>query len=268
MEDTNIRHVASLEMFNNNTKDWKIILLPILSIIIAELMLYMGKLEIGISMHVIILLSLALSSAWMHDSNTSYSLQALILLPILRLINISMPVFTERTLYLYIFIYTPLIIPIYLIARHQKLTLKEEGFTLKNIHLFIPISLVIGYLIGLAEWYTINAQSLIPDLSLKSLLQLSLIMIFYVGFVEELIFRSLLQTRLQKSFGMQKGLVVTSILFGIMHSGYGTPYELLLTASAGVIFGYMFQRTGNLALVSLTHGFVNVFLFGLIPFLG
>lgn len=78
----------------------------------------------------------------------------------------------------------------------------------------------------------------------------------------------LIQTRLQTSFGMKNGLLITSIMFGIMHAGYGSFYELLITASAGILLGYMFQKTGSLVLVSFTHGFVNIFLFGLIPLLG
>jgi membrane protease YdiL (CAAX protease family) len=98
-----------------------------------------------------------------------------------------------------------------------------------------------------------------------SLIKLSIIMIFFVGFVEELVFRSLLQTRLENSLGSLKGLLITSILFGVMHSGYGTFYEILYTAFAGLVLGYMFQKTKSLPLVSLTHGFVNIFLFGIIP---
>jgi membrane protease YdiL (CAAX protease family) len=267
-EDAGVQSPVHFSVFNYSFRDWQIVAIPIAAIVMAELFLYMGEPQTGITLHVIILMGITLSSIWVRESHVSFSLQALMLLPILRLLNISMPVFSETTLYLYIFIYTPLLIPIYFITRHQKITLKQEGFTLDKLYFYIPLALVIGYLIGVAEWYTISAGNLIPDLSLKSILQLSFIMIFFVGFVEELIFRSLLQTRLQASFGMEKGLVLASLLFGMMHSGYGTPYELLLTASAGLILGYMFQKTGSLALVSVTHGSVNVFLFGFMPFLG
>ncbi len=67
---------------------------------------------------------------------------------------------------------------------------------------------------------------------------------------------------------MVKGLLITGVLFGMMHSGYGSAYELALTGFAGIVIGYMFQRTGSLPLIALTHGFVNMFLFGLIPLLG
>jgi len=67
---------------------------------------------------------------------------------------------------------------------------------------------------------------------------------------------------------MEKGLLISVILFGMMHSGYGEAYELLLICFVGLLIGYMFQRTRSLPFIAITHGFVNVFLFGLIPLLG
>lgn len=268
MEDTNIESAGNFSVFDHRMKDWEIVSVPIVAIVIAEMLLYMGKQQAGIFLHVMIPLGMAVSSMWMRESSVSFSLEALAMLPILRLVNISMPVFTPMTLYLYIYIYAPLLIPVFIIARRQRLTLKELGFTTKKLYLYIPLALVVGYLIGLGEYNTIKVGSLIPDTSALNLLKISFVMFFFVGLVEELIFRSLLQTRLQASFGMTKGLVVTGALFGMMHSGYGSVYELLLTGFAGIVMGYMFQKTGSLPLIALTHGFVNVFLFGLIPLLG
>ncbi len=268
MEDTNIESAGNFSVFHHRMKDWEIVSVPIVAIVIAEILLYMGKHQAGIFLHVMIPLGMAVSSMWMRESNVSFSFEALAMLPILRLVNISMPVFTPMTLYLYIYIYAPLLIPVFIIARRQRLTLKELGFTPEKLYPYIPLALVVGYLIGLGEYNTIRVGSLIPDISPLNLLKISFVMFFFVGLVEELIFRSLLQTRLQASFGMTKGLVVTGALFGMMHSGYGSVYELLLTGFAGIVMGYMFQKTGSLPLIALTHGAVNVFLFGLIPLLG
>lgn len=268
MEDSNIQPSVNFSLFNHPMKDWEIVAIPIFAIIVAELLLYMGKQEAGILLHVMIPLSLAISTMWMQESNVTFCLEALAMLPILRLVNISMPVFVPTMLYLYIFIYAPLIIPVFFIMRRQKITLKDLGVTLDNLYLYIPIALVVGYLVSFGEYSIIHPGSLIPDTSALSLLKISFVMFFFVGLVEELIFRSLLQTRLEASFGMVKGLLITALLFGMMHSGYGKVYELLVTGLAGLLIGYMFQRTRSLPLIAITHGFVNVFLFGLLPLLG
>jgi membrane protease YdiL (CAAX protease family) len=93
-------------------------------------------------------------------------------------------------------------------------------------------------------------------------------MIFIVGLIEELIFRGIIQTRLEEFLGPAGGVLLASLLFGVMHSSYGTFYEIVYTFLAGGILGYFFYRTKSLPLVVMIHGFINIFLFGIIPHLG
>lgn len=245
-----------------------LLMLPVLLVILAELLLFSGKMQYAIWVHVLVLIGLALATIYTSDTGLFKPYQALMLLPLLRLVNISMPIFFEMTLYLYIFIYAPLIIPVYIIAVNQGFTFEQLGFTLKYWKLIIPVSLIVGFAIAQGEYYIIHAGNLIPDLSFWNVLKLSIVMIMFIGLIEELIFRSILQTRLEESMGMFSGLVVTSILFGVLHSGYGTFYEIMFTSLAGLMMGYMFQKTRSLPLIALTHGMVNIFLFGLIPLMG
>jgi len=245
-----------------------LLMLPVLLIILAELLLFSGKMQYSIWVHVFVLIGLAMATVYTGDTYLFKPYQALMLLPLLRLVNISMPIFFDMTLYLYIFIYTPLIIPVYIIAVHQGFNFEQLGFTFKYWKLIIPVSVIIGFTIALGEYYLIHAGTLIPDLSFWNILKLSVVMIIFIGLIEELIFRSILQTRLEESMGMFSGLIVASILFGVLHSGYGTFYEMLFVSLAGLIMGYIFQKTRSLPLIALTHGMVNIFLFGLIPLLG
>jgi membrane protease YdiL (CAAX protease family) len=52
-----------------------------------------------------------------------------------------------------------------------------------------------------------------------------------------------------------------------MHSGYGSMVEIFYAFLVGFIIGYMFYKTRSLPLVTMVHGFINVFLFGVIPHL-
>lgn len=245
-----------------------LLMLPVFLIILAELLLFSGKMQYAIWVHVLVLIGLALATIYTSDTGLFKPYQALMLLPLLRLVNISMPIFFEMTLYLYIFIYAPLIIPVYIIAVNQGFTFEQLGFTFNYWKLIIPVSVIVGFAIAQGEYYIIHAGNLIPDLSFWNVLKLSIVMIMFIGLIEELVFRSILQTRLEESMGMFSGLVVTSILFGVLHSGYGTFYEIMFTSLAGLMMGYMFQKTRSLPLITVTHGSVNIFLFGLIPLMG
>jgi membrane protease YdiL (CAAX protease family) len=133
--------------------------------------------------------------------------------------------------------------------------------------IYAPLSIVLGLLIAEGEYLIIRTNGLIPDLSTFNLLMLSIVMIFFVGLVEEIIFRSILQNRLQMMFGNWAGLIFTSVLFGLMHSGYGSIYEVIYASLVGFLIGYLFYRTRSLPFVAMLHGFINIFLFGVIPLL-
>ncbi len=257
------------EKQNSGTeKPLLLIALPVLSIALAELLIFSGHLGVAVWLHIGTLIALSLSAMFIKTHDVDRVYQAMMLLPVLRLVNLSMPVFFDITLYSFIFVYGPLAIPVAVIALHQKPTLKQAGFTLRKFWTYLALSIPLGFLMGLGEYQTIHTGYLIPDLSLGNLLKLTLIMVLFVGLVEELIFRSILQTRLEQVLGVGGGIILTSLLFGLMHSGYGTPFEIIYTASVGVIISYIFHKTKSLPFITLLHGFVNVFLFGIFPHLG
>ena len=242
--------------------------IPILIIALTELMIYAGNVQGAVWAHVMLLTTLVICGALVGDHELQRTYQILMLLPVLRLVNLSMPLFFDMTLYSFIFTYAPLSIPVAIIAFSQKFTKEEVGLTSKNTPVYALLGLLVSIPLGMGEYFIIRPDYLIPDLSFLNLLQLIIVMVFFVGLVEEIIFRSLLQTRLEKVFGTWQGLLVTSLLFGLMHSGYGTFYEILYVSFVGLTIGYIFQKTKSLFLITIVHGFVNVFLFGIIPHVG
>ena len=244
------------------------VLVTVLLIAIAEVLMLLGIRGAAVLLHMFVLIVVSISTVRIKDKYITWALQALMLLPLLRLINFSMPVFSEMVLYRYFYIYIPLFIPIFLIIRHQSFSPVQLGLSFKKIILYLPLSLVVGLLIAEAEYFIMSTGPVVPNMSFYNMVDVALIMIFCVGLVEELVFRSILQTRLEGVFGSAVGLIVTSLLFGIMSSGYGTVSEILFASVVGLMLGYMFSKTHSLPLVALTHGLVNIFLFALIPLLG
>jgi membrane protease YdiL (CAAX protease family) len=243
------------------------LIIPVLFIAIAEFLIYSGKIIEAMEVHAVLLLGLCFSMLYIKNVEIQKTYQALILLPILRLVNLSMPAFYEITLYSFVFIYGLLTIPVTIALTSQGFTRKQLGITFKKIGRYIPLSIIIGLLLAIGEYFIIETNYLVPDLSIISLLMLTLVMVFLVGLVEEIIFRSILQNRLELFLGSRGGLIVTSVLFGLMHSGYGSMVEIFYTFLVGFIIGYMFYRTRSLPLVTMIHGFINVFLFGVLPHL-
>ncbi|OPY22129.1 MAG: CAAX amino terminal protease self- immunity [Methanomethylovorans sp. PtaU1.Bin093] len=253
---------------NLATRSVRPVLATILLIAFAELLMFSGMRREAIILHTFVLIAVSISTVSQKDKYVAWALQALMLLPLLRLINFSMPVFSDMVLYRYFYIYIPLFIPIFLIIRHQSFSPVQLGLSFKKFVLYLPLSFVIGLLIAEAEFFIVPVVPLVPNMSFYNMVDIFLIMVFCVGLVEELVFRSLIQTRLEGLFGTTVGLIATSLLFGLMGSAYGTVSGVLFASLVGLILGYMFIKTRSLPFVALTHGLVNVFLFSLIPLLG
>lgn len=235
--------------------------LPTLLIVVAELLIFRGHVEAGIVVHGTNLIALVLSSAFV--ANRTH--QALMLLPLFRLVNVAIPTFFQLTLYSYALVYAPMFLPIYLILKSGSFSRYEIGITFDNFWSYLPLAVVIGLLLGWGEYHLIRPETLTPQLDMKSVLELSLIMIFFVGVIEEFVFRSVLQTALIDWAGSTKGLLAASLLFGCMHSGYGLYSEMAFVSAAGLVFGLFFWKTKSLPLVALLHGVTNISLFLIVP---
>jgi len=241
---------------------------PVIAIAFAELLIFTGRIKEAAIAYTLILIILSLSIIVSTKLEIRRVHQTLILLPVLRLVNLSMPIYFESNLYSFVFMYIPMTIPITIIAVHQEIPKEGKKDLLKKMGIYLPFSLLAGLIFAEAEYLIVQTKPLIPDLSPVNLLELTVIMIFVVGLIEELIFRGIIQTRLEEFLGPAGGILLASLLFGIMHSSYGTIYEIAYTFLVGGIMGYFFYRTKSLPLMVMIHGFINIFLFGLIPNLG
>ncbi len=246
---------------------WVYIGIPIVAIALAELMIYSGRKLPGMEIHALVLLGLSFSIIYIKNKDIQKTYQSFLLLPILRLVDFSMPLFYEEKLYNLIFIYCLLAIPVSIAAINQEFTPAQLGITFKKIGIYIPLSIFMGLLLGAGEYIIVGKNPLIQDLSILNIINLTIIMVFLVSPIEEMIFRSVLQTRLEIVLGGREALIVTSILFGLMHSGYGSIYEIFYITLVGAVIGYLYYGTRSLPLVALIHGFMNVFFFGIIPLL-
>ena len=170
--------------------------------------------------------------------------------------------------YLQVAFYGVTFIPIIAIVAHRKLSRHDLGLTggLRLTYL-IPFGTLIGVGLGLVEYAILGNNPLIPNASATELIRLSIVIIFFVALVEELLFRVLLQPQFIERSGAVVGILITSVLFGALHAIYGNVYELLFTIGAGVVFGVAFYKTKNLLFVVTMHAVDDILLYGVLPFL-
>lgn len=242
--------------------------IPAIAIICAELLIFGGRLNEAVVFYTFLLLAFSFSAAVAKNQEVRKINQAFLLLPIFRLVNLSLTIFLKVHLYSFVFIYATSAMAAIIATSHQNLVFETKKDALRRIGIYLPLSVLAALVFAEAEYMLIGARPLIPDISQVSLLELIVIMIFVVGLIEELIFRVIIQTRLEDFLGPAAGILLVSLLFGAMHSGYGTPYAMGFTFLMGCILGYCYYKTRSLPLVVLINGLTNVFLFGIMPYLG
>ncbi len=95
---------------------------------------------------------------------------------------------------------------------------RDIGLTFK----FSPIQLAItatGVGFGFVEYLILRPQALVAELSVQEVLLPALILFFFVGFGEELIFRGVLRKTAVDAFGWW-GIVYIGFIFAILHMGF------------------------------------------------
>ncbi len=71
------------------------------------------------------------------------------------------------------------------------------------------------------------------------------------GFGEELLFRGVIQAGLEQLTGALPGLLLASLIFGLLHAI--TPAYFILATIMGLYLGLLYQQTGNLLIPCLVH---------------
>jgi len=154
-----------------------------------------------------------------------------------------------------------------LFARHKGASLKDLGLKKASFRILMIVSVVavplllLGVGISVGEEMVFGSDpteeqvewALMPrdSFQLVAMVALSLVL---VGPCEELAFRGFVQRGFENSFGKMWGLLVSSVLFGLLH-GLNTPYAVIPVFVVGLMFGYVWQRTGgNTTATALMHG--------------
>jgi len=167
----------------------------------------------------------------------------------------------EKTPLIYLIILTILII--------QKTDVSAFGFKTRNIRK----SLLFGFLFfiildGLASLgfylliYIFTSQIPIQYYNVLPFILTMPFMTLCVGISEEGLFRGYMQTHLEKFYTSKQAILIQAILFGIWHFVWGlNPFDPVYMLSyvgftflVGLLFGYFYSKTGNLAPLVFAHG--------------
>nr|QNO53217.1 hypothetical protein HNLOENAD_00017 [Methanosarcinales archaeon ANME-1 ERB6] len=239
----------------------------LLLIAFAELLIIYDP-KAGIALHAVIMFALLLHSTLESDKDKNLSpfLMALVLVPLIRILSLSLPLahFSRHSWFLLISI--PIFIAIFTCMWIQELRPKDVGLFLPNLR-NIPIEacvILIAIPLGIIE-YQILKPSPLPGLEVTSYITSSLIFIICTGFVEELVFRGVIQYNAIKLMSKWSGIIFVSSIFAVLHISNLSPLDCLLAFSVGFLYSVVREKTGSIYGISISHGIVNVLLFLVAP---
>jgi membrane protease YdiL (CAAX protease family) len=89
----------------------------------------------------------------------------------------------------------------------------------------------------------------------------SLLLLFPIGPAEEFYWRGLVQGRLGRVLSPRKALILTSVLYSLIHLSTLNPSLMLVALVGGLVWGYMFNRFKNLFPVLISHIFWDELIF-------
>jgi len=241
-------------------------LVYLLAITIAEVLnITIGPVW-GITCHIIVLVALIPHSALARRQTHQQLLLSLALVPLVRIISLSMPLANIPQIWWYPIIYAPLLVAAVMVVRILNLRARDIGFSV-SFRLF-PLQLAVvlsGFVLGVAEYFILKPEAIVIELTWQEVWLPALIFIVCTGFVEEFIFRGVLQCTAVGAFGW-RGIVYISLLFATVHLIHYSVIDIVFVFVIALFFGWVVKKTGSLLAVTLSHGIANTVLYLVAPF--
>ena len=237
----------------------------LLAITAAEVVTVFVQPVWGIMCHAIVLVAVVVHSASASDHHYQNLILSLALVPLVRIISLSMPLVDIPQIWWYPIIYAPLLAAAIVVARILGLRSKEVGLSFGSFPVQLAVALS-GLLLGVIEYLILTAQPLITELTWQEVWLPALIFLISTGFVEEFIFRGVLQRTAVEVFGGWGGIIYVSLLFTVMHMGFLSLIDVVFVFFVALFFGWVVKKTGSLLGVTLAHGITNIVLHLVAPF--
>ena len=239
-------------------------LVYLLAITIAEIITVLIEPVWGIVSHIIVLTAVILRSALASRQNQQHLLLSLALVPLIRIISLSMPLANIPQMWQYPIIYAPLLVAAFEVVHILGYKLEQIGLSFKRI----PIQLAIastGLVFGMAEYYILAEEAEATSLVLQdSWLLAAFLLLVCTGFVEEFIFRGVMQRTAMVAFGWW-GAIYVSLLFAIIHLIHYSLIDIAFVFVIAMFFSWVVKKTGSLLGVTLSHGIANIVLYLVAP---
>ncbi len=223
------------------------------------------NLKTGMIAHGCILVFLLLHSTIVENRYFSNLYASLSIVPLIRILSLCIPLMHFEYILWFLIVGVPLFAAIFTCIYIQCIDLRCVGFKIQSYR-DVPLTygiILLGIPVGMVEYYMLEPEFMIG--ARVSWVVPILILVICTGFLEELLFRGLLQHTFTAAVGM-RGILIVSMLFGFLHLG-NSWLDCVLAGEIGFIYALVVRKTGSIYGVSISHGVINIMLFLVMPYL-
>lgn len=226
--------------------------LLVASICAAEVVLVFVHIGVGFLLHAIVLGAILYLQAKRSRSVDRGTLVPLALVPLLRILSLTMPLPGLAPMFWTGLVGVPLAVGAVLAARTLGFGPAELGLRATPWRSQVAIA-ALGLPTGLLAWLSGGSNGLVRgDATPFEILVVALLLVMFVAFTEEFVFRGVVQAGLSNAFG-NGAIVLGTILYGSMYLGsMSFAYAALMTA-VGLLHGVLADRTGSIVGVVASH---------------
>lgn len=243
----------------------RLAVLYLLAIVGAEVVTNFFSLVGGVICHTILLAALIVHSSLVAKSPSHKLLLALCLAPLTRIMSLSMPLAQFSPIYWYLIIYPPLFLAAWVAMRRLNFTARETGLTARKLPWQLAVALT-GIIFGVVEYLILRPEPLISELYWGEVLFPAFVLLVGTGFVEEFVFRGVVQRASMEALG-RWGLPYVALLFAVLHLIHHSAIDIVFVFAIALFFGWVVNKTGSLLGVTLAHGITNITLYLVMPLL-
>jgi membrane protease YdiL (CAAX protease family) len=222
---------------------------------------------VGMVLHVVVVFALIFVAATTtSDASRRFAL-ALVLAPMTRIVSLGIPTAHLSPSVAYVVVAVPLFLSSLAAIRALGLAPAEINLRVPALRAVLPSIVVMlsGIVIGLVEYVLLRPEAMSTVATPEHLMLTVVMLLVPAAFLEEFIFRGILQTGARGVMARGPAIVYAACIFGVLHLGQAPPFHVVFVALAGAVFGWFVVWTNSLYPVVVAHSLANVMLFIVLP---
>ncbi len=184
--------------------------------------------------------------------------------PLIRIVSLSLPLAYVPHVVWYPLVAAPLIAWVAVVVRRLGLSRREVGLQCGNLSAQ-TLLIGLGLALGPVAFRLLRPVSLDAPSSARALWLPALSLVLSTGLTDEAILRGILQSTARHVLGPW-AVVYVALLGTALQIGFGSLAVLCFALGAGLLFGWIVERSGSILGAGLAHGATNVIWLLVMPY--